>query len=63
MYMSTTLDYVLRKSTRKHKKYMAVFPKNYLRKPAVHFGDRRYAQFRDATGNVLFDPLNYPTVR
>lgn len=52
-------QYVLRESTRKHKKYMAVFPKNYLRKPTVHFGDRRYAQFRDATGLRLYAHLDH----
>ena len=45
----------LKKSTRKHKKYMAVFKNG----KAVHFGDNRYEQFKDSTGLGVYSHLNH----
>jgi len=42
------------KSTRKHKKYMAVFQNK-----KVHFGDNRYEQFKDSTRLQLYSHLNH----
>ena len=47
--------FVLEKSTRKHKKYMAVFPDG----KKVHFGDNRYQQFKDSTGLGVYSSLNH----
>lgn len=49
----------LRKSTRKNKKYMAdVILKGKLYKN-VHFGDARFAQYRDNTPLKLFSYLDH----
>ena len=47
--------FVLEKSTRQHKKYMAVFPNG----KKVHFGDNRYQQFKDSTGLGVYSALNH----
>ena len=51
------MTFVIRPSTRRHKKYMAVFLDG--RRPAVHFGDSRYAQYRDSTPLRLFSHLDH----
>lgn len=48
--------YVIRKSTRKNKKYMAVFSDG---RPSVHFGDSRYQQWRDSTPLKAFTHLDH----
>ena len=47
--------YTILPSTRKHKKYMAVF----AARPTVHFGDNRYAQYKDSTGIGKYTHLNH----
>lgn len=47
--------YEIRKSTRKHKKYMAIFATG----PAIHFGDNRYEQYKDSTHLGLYSHLNH----
>jgi hypothetical protein len=47
--------FVLEKSTRKHKKYMAIFPDG----TKVHFGDNRYQQFKDSTGLGVYSSLDH----
>lgn len=47
--------FVIMKSTRKYKKYMAVFED----KTKIHFGDNRYEQFKDSTNLQLFAHLNH----
>ena len=49
--------YIIKKSTRVHKKYMAVFSDG--RRPTVHFGDNRYQQYRDSTPLKLYTRLNH----
>ena len=48
--------YTIYKSTRKFKKYMAVFHDG---RPTVHFGDNRYEQFKDSTRLKLYASLNH----
>ena len=48
--------YTLRPSTRKHKKYMAVWRDG---RPAVHFGDNRYEHWRDSTPLGIYTHLNH----
>jgi len=48
------MSYVIMKSTRKHKKYMAVF-----KDKTIHFGDNRYEQYKDSTKLQLFAHLNH----
>jgi hypothetical protein len=48
--------YELRRSTRKHKKYMAVFRD---RRRTIHFGDNRYEQFKDQTPLKLYSKLDH----
>ena len=45
----------MRRSTRKHKKYMVRTPSGRL----VHFGDSRHPQYFDATNLKLFTRLNH----
>jgi tetrahydromethanopterin S-methyltransferase subunit E len=51
------MKYVLLPSTRKHKKYMAVFLLETKR--TVHFGDNRYQQYKDSTGLGKYTHLNH----
>ena len=54
--------YVLRKSTRAFKKYMAIFPsdtKGNTKGKTVHFGDNRYEQYKDSTGLNVYTHLNH----
>ena len=37
------------KSKRKNKKYKVVIKRRGLRNKTVHFGDKRYQQFKDST--------------
>ena len=53
----TKRTYVIKKSTRKYKKYMAVFNDNS--KPAVHFGDNRYEQYKDSTSLRLYSKFDH----
>ena len=48
--------YEIRESTRRYKKYMAVFNDG---RPSVHFGDNRYQQYRDTTPLRLYSKLNH----
>lgn len=48
------MKYILLQSTRKHKKYMAVFETK-----TVHFGDNRYQQYKDSTGLGKYTHLNH----
>jgi hypothetical protein len=50
------VSYTIKKSTRIHKKYMAIFSDG---RPSVHFGDNRYKQFRDTTPLKLYSRLNH----
>ena len=50
------VSYTIKKSTRIHKKYMAIFSDGL---PSVHFGDNRYEQFRDTTPLKLYSRLNH----
>lgn len=45
----------IRKSTRKNKKYMAIFPDDEI----VHFGDNRYKQYKDGTNIAIYEDLNH----
>lgn len=57
MYDSTKPKrFVLVPSTRRHKKYMAVFADGL---PSVHFGDSRYQQYRDSSGLGLYSHLDH----
>jgi hypothetical protein len=47
--------YTILKSTRKFKKYMAVFAD----KTVVHFGDNRYGQYKDTTKLKLYSRLDH----
>lgn len=49
-------SYVIQKSTRKFKKYQAVFKDG---SPSVHFGDNRYQQYRDKTAIACYKHLNH----
>ena len=52
---------VIKKSTRKHKKYMVLPPKSMT---WIHFGDTRYQQFKDTTPLKLYKHLDHnDTVR
>jgi hypothetical protein len=48
--------YTIFKSTRKFKKYMAVFDDS---KKVVHFGDNRYGQYKDKTKLKLYSRLDH----
>ena len=48
--------YVIQKSTRKNKKYKAVFAD---KRPAIHFGDNRYQQYKDSTPLGLYSKLDH----
>jgi hypothetical protein len=48
--------YVIKRSTRKDKKYMAVFSDG---RPTVHFGDNRYEQYRDSTPLKIYSYLDH----
>ena len=48
--------YKIVKSTRKHKKYMAIFKD---KRATVHFGDNRYQQYKDSTPLKLYSGLNH----
>ena len=50
------VSYTIKKSTRNHKKYMAVFSDG---RPSVHFGDNRYQQYEDKTSLKLYSKLNH----
>jgi hypothetical protein len=52
------MKYILKKSTRTHKKYMAIFTNDNTSKK-VHFGDNRYQQFYDSTGLGVYSHLNH----
>ena len=43
------------KSNNKHKKYSVITPSG----KKIHFGDKRYEQFRDTTGLGLYTKLNH----
>ncbi len=47
--------YTIKKSTRRFKKYMAVFPDG----KKIHFGDNRYQQYRDSTKLKKYSHLNH----
>jgi len=49
-------EYVLQRSTRKFKKYMALMCRSGR---VVHFGDNRYQQYRDSTGLNVYTHLNH----
>lgn len=51
--------YVLKKSSRKNKKYMAVFPNGNT----VHFGDSRYEQYKDVTNLKLYSNLDHNDIK
>lgn len=44
----------IKKSTRKHKKYMIRYNNKW-----IHFGDSRYEHFRDSTPLQLYKHLNH----
>ena len=46
-------------STRKNKKYMVLTPK----KRWIHFGDKRYGQYRDSTGLGVYSHLDHNDIR
>lgn len=48
--------YILQPSTRKYKKYMAVFRDG---RPAVHFGDSRYGHYKDKTNVAAYRHLDH----
>lgn len=48
------VPYIISKSTRKYKKYMATFPNGKV----VHFGDNRYQQYKDSALGV-YTRLNH----
>jgi hypothetical protein len=48
------MDYEIKKSTRKYKKYMAVF-----KDKTIHFGDNRYQQYKDQTKLKLYEHLDH----
>jgi len=50
------VTYTIKKSTRIHKKYMAVFSDG---RPSVHFGDDRYEQYQDKTSLKLYSKLDH----
>ena len=50
------VSYTIKKSTRIHKKYMAIFSDG---RPSVHFGDNRYQQYRDTTPLKLYSRLDH----
>jgi tetrahydromethanopterin S-methyltransferase subunit E len=52
------MKYILLPSTRKHKKYMAVFVDSTKKAP-VHFGDNRYPQYKDSSGLGKYTHLNH----
>ena len=54
--MKTKQIYTIFKSNRKHKKYMAVFRDA---RPIVHFGDKRYQQYKDSTPLRTYAHLNH----
>lgn len=45
---------MFRRSTRKNKKYMV-----YYKKKWIHFGDRRFKQYRDSTGLNLYSHMDH----
>lgn len=47
------MEYIIKKSTRKYKKYVAVFSDR-----SVNFGDNRYGQFKDQTKLKLYSHLD-----
>ena len=49
------MSYIIIKSNRKNKKYMAVFKDG----SKVHFGDSRYFQYFDKTKLKLYSSLNH----
>lgn len=49
-------EFTIKKSTRQYKKYMAIFTSP---KRTVHFGDKRYQQYRDSTPLGLYSHLNH----
>lgn len=49
------MSYTFRKSTKKHKKYDAVFANGKV----VSFGDDRYQQYKDSTGLGLYSYLDH----
>jgi hypothetical protein len=53
--MTTIVDVEIQPSDRKFKKYVALLPDG--RK--VHFGDKRYQQFKDSTGLGLYSHLDH----
>lgn len=52
--------FTLHKSTRKHKKYMAILSSS---RKKVHFGDNRYQQFKDSTGLGIYSHLDHGDTR
>ena len=49
----------LRRSTRKHKKYMANVVYNGQSHKNLHFGDIRYGQYKDSTTLKLFSHMDH----
>jgi len=47
--------YLIKKSTHKNKKYMAVFKTGVV----VHFGDNRYQQYHDKTSLKIYSSLDH----
>lgn len=48
------IEYIIKKSTRKYKKYMAVF-----KDKTIHFGDNRYQQYKDQTELKLYSDKDH----
>lgn len=51
--------YKIKKSTRKHKKYMVLVKGKGKRFKTIHFGDTRYQHFKDTTPLQLYKKLNH----
>ena len=49
------MSYTIEKSPSKFKKYVAIFPDG----KRVHFGDKRYKQYRDSTPLKLYKELDH----
>lgn len=54
--MDRRRNWTVRRSTHKHKKYMAQYRGEG---PWIHFGDTRYEQYRDATPLRLYAHLDH----
>lgn len=54
--MTQHVMYIIQPSTRKYKKYRALFKDG---RPSVHFGDNRYQQYKDHTSLKLYSHLDH----